>query len=70
MQSAFADGSWQTTCAWGWSASADGAPGQGPDGSPPSGAGAQQPAAPAGGWSAFAGGAAQQAPGPLQDPWA
>eukprot|EP00969_Alexandrium_andersonii_P237059 10463921-Alexandrium_andersonii.AAC.1 len=30
-----ADGSWQMTRAWGRSASADGAPGQGPDGSPP-----------------------------------
>eukprot|EP00969_Alexandrium_andersonii_P165937 7333068-Alexandrium_andersonii.AAC.1 len=55
MQFASADGSWQTTRAWGWAASADGALGQSPDGGPPSGAGVQQPAAPTGGWSAWAG---------------
>eukprot|EP00969_Alexandrium_andersonii_P242734 10722385-Alexandrium_andersonii.AAC.1 len=70
MQSASADRSWQATRAWGRSASADGVPAQSSGGNPQSGAGVQQPVAPAGSWSACAGGAAQQMPDPLQDSWA
>eukprot|EP00969_Alexandrium_andersonii_P082894 3656018-Alexandrium_andersonii.AAC.1 len=62
MQSASADGSWQATGAWGWSATADGVPAQSWGGVPQSGAGAQQPTAPSGGGSSWGQGWATSTP--------